>query len=392
MALLRSAPLRALLVSRLIVLAAGLAGALLVPRRLAWWFFDPTEITERLGAVGNVLAAPAVRWDSIHYLSIAQHGYATAPATAFYPLYPLLVRASGVLLGSDVVAGVLVSLAALAVALVLLHRLTALELGRRAADVTVMLLAFAPLSLFFSAVYTESLFLALSVGSVYAARRGRWKLACGLGGLAAATRVTGVGLVVPLAIMHLREQRGIARGAAWLLAVPTGLFAYLGFLAARGYGFLAPFAQQLGDDHGHRMAGPPDTLISAVRAAAGGLRSLATQPAYLPSIGGPFTIGAESILLLIVLGIALVALVAAFRRLPAAYGAYALAVVLVCTWSPVAGQPLKSLDRYTLTIFPLWMAAGAWVAERRLTRIVVLVSAALLAFWTFQFATWAWVA
>jgi len=90
--------------------------------------------------------------------------------------------------------------------------------------------------------------------------------------------------------------------------------------------------------------------------------------------------------------IAVLALVAAFRRLPLAYPAYALAVLLVCLWSPVTGQPLKSVDRYTLTIFPLWMVVGAWLSERRRMRVTLLVSAALLAFWTFQFATWAWVA
>lgn len=183
------------------------------------------------------------------------------------------------------------------------------------------LLTFAPLSLFFSAVHTESLCLALSVGSNYTARRGRWKLACALGGLAAATRVTGVGLAIPVGLMYVKE-RGVDR----------------------------------------RL------------------------------VRGPFSTGAESIMLLTLVAIAVVAFVAAIRRLPVHYGAYALAALLVCTWSPVTGQPLQSFDRYTLTIFPLWMAAGAWLAERRLARPTVLVSAGFLAFWTFQFATWAWVA
>lgn len=386
-------PVRALLASRLVVLGAGAAGALADPRQVGWWpAADPTRITERLGAVGNVLAAPAVRWDSIHYLGIAQHGYTGGPSTVFFPLYPLLVRVLGFLLGSDPVAGVAISLAALAVGLSLLHRLTALELGPRAADASVWLLAFAPLSLFFSAVYTESLFLALSIGSIYAARQRRWKLACGLACLASATRVTGAGLILPLAIMYLRERRGLDRRAAWLMTVPAGLIAYLGYVALRGYGFLAPFAGQTGAEHGHQMTGPIQTLVSAVQAAAAGAHSILSQPIYQPSIGGPFADGAESILLLGVLGLAIGALVLAFRRLPLHYGAYALATLLVCTWSPVAGQPLKSLDRYTLTIFPLWMLAGAWLSERRLVRPVVLLSAGLLAFWTFQFATWAWVA
>jgi hypothetical protein len=392
MGLMRNTPLRAVLASRLLVLAAGLAGALAVPRRLGWWPADPTRLTVHLGAVGNVLAAPAVRWDSLHYLDIAQHGYARAASTAFFPLYPMLVRGLGYVLRSDVAAGVAISLAALAVALVLLHRLTALELGRRAADVTVALLAFAPLSLFFSAVYTESLFLALSVGSIYAARRGRWKLACSLGGLAAATRVTGVGLVLALAIMYVKERRGIDRAVLWLAAVPAGLGAYLGFLAYDGYGFLAPFAQESTAAYGRQMGGSIGTLVAAVRSAAAGLHSLPSQSIYAPSINGPFSAGLESILLLVVLAIAAAALAATFRRLPLGYGAYALAALSVCTWTAASGQPLKSFDRYALTIFPLWMAAGAWVAERRLARVVVPVSAVLLAFWTFQFATWAWVA
>jgi hypothetical protein len=386
-------PIRALVASRVLVLGAGIAGALAAPRQDGWWTAgDPTRLTERLGAIGNTLAAPAVRWDSIHYLGIAGHGYASASSTVFFPLYPMLVRAVGFLLGSYPLAGIVISLVALAVALMLLHRLTALELGARAADATVLLLAFAPLSFFFSAVYTESLFLALSVGSIYAARGGRWKLACGLGCLASATRVTGVGLALPLAIMYLRDRRGLDRRAAWLLSVPAGLVAYMGYLALRGYGLLAPFAGQTGAEHGHQMTGPLRTLVLAVQAAAAGAQSLLSQPIYQPSAGGPFSNGTESILLLAVLGLAVGALVVVIRRLPTHYGAYALATLLVCTWSPVAGQPLKSIDRYTLTIFPLWMAAGAWLSERRLTRLVALVSAALLGFWTFQFATWAWVA
>lgn len=385
-------PARAFLVSRLIVLAAGVAGALLVPRRLDWQGFDPTHLTSRLGALGNVLAAPAVRWDSIHYLAIAQHGYARPGDAVFFPLYPLLIRGLGFVIGSDPLAGVLISAACLAAAVTLLHRLTEVELGRPAADATVLLVAFAPTSFFFTAVYTESLFLALSLGCVYAARRERWRLAAVLAALAAVTRVTGVVLVVPLAIMRIRSARRLERGLAWVLLVPAALAGYLAFTAAKGFGALAPVTQQTGATHRHLLTGPLDTTVLAVRAAFSGVRSLATFPPYAPSLGGPFSGGAESVLLLAVLAISVAALVTAFRRLPLAYGAYACAALLVCISSPVAGQPLHSLDRYTLTIFPLWMAAGAWLADRRLTRAVVLVGAGLLAFFTFQFATWAFVA
>ena len=385
-------PVRVLVASRLIVLGAGIAGALTVPRRLDWQPFDPTHLTTRLGALGNVLAAPAIRWDSIHYLAIAQHGYTRPGESVFFPLYPLLIRALGLAVGSDPVAGVVISAVSLAAGLIMLHRLTELELGRNAAGGAVLLLAFAPLSFFFTAVYTESRFRALSLGSFYAARRERWRLAAVLAAMASITRVTGVVLVIPLAIMRLRHARRLERGLAWVLLVPAALAGYVAFTAAKGFGAFAPVTEQTGATHQHLLTGPIDTIVLAVRWAFAGVQSVATVAPYQPSVSGPFSGGAENIMLLAVLAIGLAALVGAFRRLPVAYGAYAVTALLVCISSPVVGLPLHSLDRYTLTIFPLWMAAGAWVAEHRLTRAVVLVGAALLAFFTFQFATWAFVA
>ncbi len=176
--------------------------------------------------------------------------------------------------------------------------------------------------------------------------------------------MTGVGLVLVLGLMYVKE-RGVDRRLAWLAGVPAGLIAYLGFTAAKGYGLMAPFAGEGSTQYHHHMAGSLQTVVSAVQSAASGARALLTQPLYQPSLGGPFAPSTDSILLLAVLGIAIVTLLWAFRRLPIAYGAYSLAVLLVCTWSPVDGQPLKSFDRYALTIFPLWMAAGAWLSERR---------------------------
>ena len=155
--------------------------------------------------------------------------------------------------------------------------------------------------------------------------------------------------------------------------MPAALACFLGYLAARGFGAMAPLTEQTGAQHQHKLTGPIETVLAAVRAAASGLRSLHAGSIYRPTLGGPFSAGTESIVLLAVLVIAVLALVAAFRRLPLAYAAYAGAALLVCTWSPVAGQPLKSLDRYTLTIFPLWMAAGAWISERRTVRVTLLV-------------------
>lgn len=125
----------ALVGSRLLVWAAalwsvvlfGVLGASRAP-------LDPAGLTQPFGSTAaNLLVAPAARFDSVWYLAIAHGGYGTAPTTAFFPGYPLLIRGAGLVMPSLVVAGLLVSLASLVVASVLLWRLTALELGRAAA-------------------------------------------------------------------------------------------------------------------------------------------------------------------------------------------------------------------------------------------------------------------
>ena len=99
--------------------------------------------------------------------------------------------------------GTLISMIATGVALHLLYRLARLDLAPAQARATVMLVALFPAALFLSAVYTEALFLMLSVGAIYAARTERWAWAGILGGLAAGTRSGGILLLVALAWLYL---------------------------------------------------------------------------------------------------------------------------------------------------------------------------------------------
>ncbi len=384
-------PVRALLGSRLLVLVAGAVGVLTTVKH------DPiaaAQTLRRLGPVGNVLAGSVDRFDSGYYLDIANHGFGAVSTgrLAFFPLYPLMIRMLTPLTGSAVIAGAAISLAAFAGALALLHRLTERELGGRAADATVLLLAFAPLSFFFTAIYTESLFLALSLGSVAAARAGRWRLACGLGALATLTRSTGVVLVLALAVIRRRAHPHRDPGLAAVLVLPAALLGYMAALAARGYPFLGVFAAQ--SKWGRTSVGPLTAVAAAVWSALRGAWRIAHGGSvYDPVRDGPLSNGAESIVLLAVLILACLALAWVWRSLPREYGVLAGIQLLLCLSSPAVGQPLWSLDRFVLTIFPLWMAAGAWIARRpRLLAPAVLAGGALLVFYTLQFSSWSFVA
>jgi hypothetical protein len=423
---------RALWASRLLVWAVGV-GTILVfgfgPLRKA---FDPPGVTRGFGWLGNALAAPAARWDGAWYLVIAHYGYRpdlgvyTSSRTAFFPLYPLGIRSIAWLGVPPIVAGVLLSVLALALALYGIHRLTTLELARaarsslagervgEAARLAVMLTAFAPMAFFFSAVYSESLYLALSVGLFWSARHGRWVWVGVLGALAAATRSTGLVLILPALMIYLygpREDRApdlalanrsrlrpryrLRRDLLWLGLLPVGVVLYGAYLGLSGGEPLAPLHAQ--DVWGRHFAGPYLAVWDAAKAAFEGARQLLSfqrrHVYFSAGSGDPFVSAGHNLMLLAFLLAAIPAIVGAVRRLPLAYGAYVIAALALPLSYPVSSEPLMSLPRFLVVLFPLTIWLAAWLSEHpRVQRPAIALSASLMALFLAQFATWHWVA
>src|SRR5215213_10029481 len=118
-------------------------------------------------------------WDGEHYVELAIGGYLNPPdnvSPAFFPLYPLLMRSFAELFGGPIsqqalsVWGPLLSLLFLPFALYFIYQIALDGFGDRVARGTVLALAFFPTTFFLNAAYTESLFLALSAGSLWAVR------------------------------------------------------------------------------------------------------------------------------------------------------------------------------------------------------------------------------
>ena len=420
---------RALWTSRLLVALAGVSAAWVFGPGSANNAFDPPHITGGFGRVADVLAAPVARWDSAWYLVIAKFGYEphlgalTSSRPAYFPLYPLLMNVLGRSGLPLIVAGALISLCAFALALYLIHRLTTLELagGRRllaagakredVARLAVFVTAFSPMAFFFSAVYTDALYMALSVALFWSARNGRWAWAGALGALAAATRSTGLMLLLPALIIYVygpREDRepdrvgGLLRGryllrrdVLWLALVPAGVALYCGWLALAGGEALAPFhAEQAWSRH---FVGPYVGAWDGLVAGFDGVRqlvSMQTHHVYFALAGGsPYIAAWHNLMELAFLALAVPAIVGVLRRLPLAYGAYVLAALALPLSYPVAPQPLMSIPRYLVVLFPLAIWLGAWLAERpRVQRPLLAVSVLLMVFFIGQFVTWHWVA
>lgn len=407
---------QALWSSRLLVWVVGVAAVGLFGVGSAGDAYDPRGLTRGLGRFGEALAGPAARWDAAWYLVIAKSGYQpdlgihTLSRAAFFPAYPLAIGAVSLTGVPLIVAGVLVSLCAFAAALYGIHRLTALEFAHIArldiqrpeqiARLAVFVIAFAPMALFFSAIYTESLFLASSVAFFWSARHGHWTWVGLTGALAVATRSTGFVLALPALVIYCygpREDRlpdrlspdpspgevsGIiahaCRAAAtlrpryrlrpqvlWLalLLVPVVVFA--GSLALSGGEALAPFKAEH-EVWGRQFVGPVASLWDTFR------HPHATTFVFLLT--------------------AIPAVVGVLRRLPLAYGLYVLAAMTVAISYPTKGlDPLTSLPRYLVVLFPMGMWLAAWLTEHPRLRLPYLVfSALLMAVFVARFATWHW--
>jgi hypothetical protein len=198
------------------------------------------------------------RWDSEWYLLIADRGYRDSrqvlrqydkyrdeDAAGFFPLFPLLVRSAGGVTGDPVVAGILVSNLCLLGAAWFLTLLVRHDHGDEAARWAPWILLDFPTGLFLSAVYAESLFLMLAIGSVWQARKGRWWVAGVCGGLAALARPLGFLLILPIGWELLRRRDRDLIHWMPLALVPLGTAGFLSFCQWTYGDFFAPVHRQV---------------------------------------------------------------------------------------------------------------------------------------------------
>jgi hypothetical protein len=341
-------------------------------------------------------------WDGGWFSSIAQYGYGGnghgptpwPASTNFFPLYPMAIRAATLIGGGQALAGVAVSLAASLAALYFLYELSRDLFDVEVARAATLAVAFFPTAFFFNAVYSEGLFLAAAIGSVWAARvRGDFVLAAGFGCLAAATRNVGVLLLLPLVHEWVRQRgRRDWLGAAPLALVPAGLLAYM-FWLWRWSGHPLLFSTVVRQTWGRRLANPVDTVSRAWDAASIGAHWAAHPVAVLStSATNPFWNAMDTFNFgfLVLLG---ALLVGTLVRVPRGLALYALAAAALPVLTPPSVAPLASLPRYFLASFPVFIFLGTLLARRRLVLMGwLLVSSALGILFALFFTSWRWVA
>jgi len=339
--------------------------------------FFPGHIDAQISArraVARVVRQEVLTADVNWSIGIAEQGYQQGPFNAdvahnwaFFPLFPMILRLASYVTGEFVLTGMALSHLFFLLALYLLHRLC-LRLGLTAddADRCLSYLAFFPTSYFLSLPLPEALFLMLTVGSFYLAKRERWWLAGLCGAFASATRTTGVLLLPALAVLYWQTYRPLRpwrKDILALLLIPGGLVCFMIYLKV--------------------ITGNPLAFAGAM-AAWGREAGFFLWPLY-DYLRHPAEIAAHWDFRLLNFLAAILALAAGgvlLKRRQFALGAYTLLTALVALSSTM----LQSQARYMMVVFPIYLVLATWGRRTKVNQMVFAIFLVLFALMTALFA------
>lgn len=373
-----------------------------VPRRLpsAWSAAAPVWTMSRFGVIlvgyfavlligppdpdsktrvsDDPLANLPARWDAFWYLDIAVDGYRWVDDpyrmqnVAFFPAYPWSMRIGGALLGAYkpnirppdahlrmMLGGWLAALVTFWAALAFVYRWAESRAGPAAASTTIALLAAYPFAVYFSAPYSEPLYLLSVTATFIHFERMQWGRAAAWGFLAALVRPTGMLLIVPLAWLAF-QRRARARQSIRFAA------AMVGALAAPGVAVLLHSLVI------YQLTGRPFAW-SEVQVAWGRTYQLTTwlglDMAHVAEHGLLNYVEAAPVTVLNGLG---VVLAAAMLWPIAKHAGFAYALFVIVNLLPaIASGGLMSAGRFTSTLFPIFFGLAVVFPPRYLPALLV---------------------
>jgi hypothetical protein len=332
------------------------------------------------GAPLTIIMDMFSRWDAPHYVDIAKNWYVSNPTLdaynfiVFFPLYPILIRIFTVDFSLINLSALIVANVCSLIAFIYLYKLAKLEFGEGVAVKAVLFLSVFPTAYFLSAPYTEGLFFAVVIASVYYARLGKWAIAGLMGMFAALSRLAGL-LLLPVLLVEYLHQKGwnplkTRLNAAWAFLPLAGFLIYLGINV--------------------QVTGSPFTFVTIEAAhwstrldPVAGVNNMISW-ALTASYPENLTIGIAP-LVFGVFGLLMVG-VAVWRRMRPVYIAYMFlfwAIAVSTSWG-------ISVPRYIMAMFPMFFLLGGLSNRKWVNVAIVLGSGAALCYFTVLFALGWW--
>jgi hypothetical protein len=348
---------------------------------------------------GNALLEALTQWSAQWHLEIASRGYRYDPqrqsAVAYFPAYPMLVRAvrwgTGLSLQA---AGLVVSHVLLFGALWLLAfyvRQRLPDAPPRLRCLALLALGLFPTGVFLRAAYTESLFLFLCLAAMLGMER-RWPLVAvaGIVGAVTAARPVGVAMLLPLGQYVWTTSCSWRQAACRMLRVgPLAVWGLAAYMAYQAWAFGEPLAFAKTQAHWRmRLAAScPETLLALASWEPIWSVYLPGAPGYWRKIdpGVPLALSYQSAncvlfvgsVVLVVVGGAKkwltgreVALAGCLLAIP-----YVLAAYRFC---------MVSQGRYVSVVFPIYLVLGQLLW--RMPRVAAMGALMVSAFYLMAFA------
>lgn len=330
-------------------------------------------------------------WDGYWHTQIAQHGYYLEGLTLRFPLYPLLIKFFAPIVGNNfLLSGILISFVSLYFALLFLYKLVVFETKNQTlATLSVILLLIFPTSFFLIAVYSESLFLLLTILSFYFFQKDKILPAGLLGGLAVLTRPQGIILFPAFILGQIIQKKTWSKVNLFLLAIPLSLIPWCLFLYLR---FGNPFVflndlSKWGEGPWQRtreLTFPLTVLFSYLREIPTVFRQLLTGQFY--NLTTLINIKEFSDFLFFILFLVLGIRVA--MKMKSVYSFYLFASLLLM----LSVGTLKGAPRFVLVLFPAFIILAQIYQNKWFFLSSIFISTLLLVTFLLLFSLGFWVA
>jgi hypothetical protein len=335
----------------------------------------------------NILLGVWLRWDALHYLHLAKLGYLqlSEAISTFYPLYPMLTKLIALPLGNEyLLAGLILSTIAAVATFICIFWLGKYHFDLETAKWSMMALASYPTALFLIAPFTESLFLALTLGAFIAAYQERWWLSGLAGFFASLTRGPGMVTIFALCWIAFDDWRKnkpanlirwlISRGF-WLSLPLLGSFSFLLWRSAVG---LPPLAQIHEQYSGFRWTNPLNGFLTSIRQ-------------WIKVHDLPTTLDLFSLILFLAL---LGCMIIHKRWRKPEWLLYMGAnLLLFMSKESFIASSIQSISRYVLVLFPAFLLIGEWLSRQsqKVRFLYLSISSSILVIFSSFYALWIFV-